>query len=278
MVSGVSIFFMCVTLFISLVLPVVLLIVYAVKNKGKQVVSAWFLGAAGFFVMQVLIRLPILSVLSLIPGFQSFVENQYVIYVLVLGFTAGLFEVVGRLVVAKIMSKNLTYERGIAAGLGHGGIEAMVLIGMTYINNLLYAVMINTGTFDLTVEQTKAIRVDVTALLSVKDALVNTQAYLFGLAGFERLLTIICHTAMSVLVCYFVYKKQTMKGVLISLILHTLLDSVGGLISGLSTPYMGNVISQNTGYVLVYAFLTVMTVVSVVIILKVKKEFKKEAN
>lgn len=277
MVSGTSIFFMWVTLFISLILPVALLIIYALKNKGQKIVSAWFLGAAGFFVLQILLRLPILSTLSLMPGFQSFAENNYVVYALILGFTAGLFEVIGRLVVAKLMSKNLTYERSIAAGLGHGGIEAMLLIGMTYINNLLYAGMINGGTFDVTVEQTAALGVDVSSLLAAKDALINTPSYLFGLAGYERLLTIICHTAMSLLVCYFVYKKQTMKGVLIALIIHTMLDCVSGLISGLSTPYMGNVITENTGYVLVYGFLTIMAAISVVIILKVKKEFKKEA-
>ena len=277
MVSGTSIFFMWVTLFISLILPVILLVVYALKNKGKKIVSAWFLGAAGFFVMQVVLRLPILSILSLMPGFQSFAENSYVVYILILGFTAGLFEVIGRLVVAKILSKNLTYERGIAAGLGHGGIEAIIIVGMTYINNLLYAGMINGGTFDMTVEQTAALGVDVSSLYAVKDALVNTPSYLFGLAGYERLLTIICHTAMSLLVCYFVYKKQTMKGVLIALLLHTVLDCVSGLISGMSTPYMGNVITENTGYVLVYGFLTIMALISVVIILKVKKEFKKEA-
>ena len=67
-----------------------------------------------------------------------------------------------------------------------------------------------------------------------------------------------------------------MKGVLISLTLHTVLDSVVGLISGLSTPHMGNVISQNTCYVLSYVFLTLMAVVSLVIIQKVKRVFHKE--
>lgn len=277
MVSGTAILFMWITLFISLILPVILLIVYAVKNKGQKIVSAWFLGAAGFFVLQMLVRIPVLNILSMQPGFQTFAENNYVVYILLLGFTAGLFEVVGRLVVAKIMAKNLTYERSIAAGLGHGGIEAMLLIGMTYINNLLYAALINSGSFDMVVEQTEAMGVDATALFAAKDALLTTPAYLFGLAGYERLLTIICHTAMSLLVCYFVYKKQTMKGVLIALVIHTILDSVSGLISGLSTPYMGNVITENTGYVLIYGFLTIMAVVSLVIIVKVKKEFKKEA-
>ena len=276
MVGGISVLFMVLTLVISLVLPVLLLIIYAVANKGKGVVSAWFLGAAGFFVMQVIIRLPILSILSILPGFQSFVENNYVIYALLLGFTAGLFEVIGRFAVAKIMSKNLTYTRSIAAGLGHGGIEAMVLIGVTYINNLLYTAMINSGTYDLMIEQTAAMGVDVSSLYAAKDALINTAPYLFGLAGYERLLTMVCHVAMSLLVCYFVAKKQTLKGVVISLVLHTILDSAAGLISGMSTPYMGEVISQNTGYVLIYSFLTLMTVLSVVIIVKLKKSFTNQ--
>lgn len=276
MVTETSIFFMSVTLFISLILPIVLLVVYTLKNKGKQIVSAWFLGAGGFFVLQILVRMPILGALSLQPGFQAFAENNYVLYVLILGFTAGLFEVIGRLAVAKIISKNLTYERSIAAGLGHGGIEAILLIGTTYISNLLYAMMINTNTFDGMVEQAKAMGADVTSLLTVKEALLTTPAYLFGLSGYERLLTMICHTAMSLLVCYFMYRKQTVKGVLISLTLHTVLDSVVGLISGLSTPHMGNVISQNTCYVLSYVFLTLMAVVSLVIIQKVKRVFHKE--
>ena len=276
MISKTSIFFMCITLVISLILPIVVLIIYAVANKGKKVVSAWFLGAAGFFVMQVILRLPILSVVSLLPGYADFVGNHYVLYSLILGFTAGLFEVVGRLVVAKLMSKALTFERSVAAGLGHGGIEAMILIGITYINNLAYTFMINSGSYDLIVEQTAAMGVDVSSLYAVKESLINTPAYLFGLAGFERILAMIGHVAMTMLVCYFVSRKQTLKGVLIALGLHTLLDSVSAILSGMSTAYMGNMISQNTGYVLIYSFLVIMSIVFAAIIISIKKRFAKE--
>ena len=275
MVSETAIMFMVITLVISLILPILMLIIYAVANKGKKVTSAWFLGAAGFFVMQVVIRLPILSVLGTMPAFLSFATEHYAIYAVLLGFTAGLFEVMGRLAVAKIMSKELTFERSLAAGLGHGGIEAMILIGTTYINNLAYSAMINSGTFEVAVAQTAAAGVDVSSLYAAKEALLGTPAYMFGLAGFERVLTMICHVAMTLLVCYFVAKKQILKGVLITLALHTLLDSVTALLNGLSTPYMGAVISQNTAYALVYGFLSVMTAVSVVIIVKVRKQFPR---
>ena len=58
MVSVFSILTCCVTLFICLFLPVLVLIGFAVKCRRQGIVSAWLLGAAGFFVTQILIRLP----------------------------------------------------------------------------------------------------------------------------------------------------------------------------------------------------------------------------
>ena len=65
MVSLASIVAMFITLAICMFVPIIALIVYAVKNKGKGVWIAWLLGAAGFFVMQIIIRMTILSILIL---------------------------------------------------------------------------------------------------------------------------------------------------------------------------------------------------------------------
>ena len=275
-VSGSSVAAMCVTLVISLILPVILLIVYAVKNKKQGVAGAWFLGAAGFFVTQILIRTPILSALSLSEGFMNFATNNYLLYAILLAVTAALFEVAGRYVSAKVFSKNLTFTKGVAAGLGHGGIEAMILIGMTYISNLLYAAMINSGTIELVIAQTESMGVDVAPIYTLIDTLVNSPAYLYLLAGYERILTMIGHTAMTLLVFYFMWKKQTLKGIGICVLFHALLDGVTVIISGLATPYLGSVISQNVSYVLIYIYLTAMAVLSVIIIRKIKAAWMTE--
>ena len=275
-VSGGSIAAMCVTLFISLILPVVALVVYAVKNRKQGVASAWFLGAAGFFLMQVVIRVPILSTLSLMPGFVSFVENHYVLYALMLGLTAALFEVVGRFACAKILNKNLTYTKGFAAGLGHGGIEAMVLIGMTYVSNLLYVAMINTGAIEGVIAQTEAMGVDVTPVYALVETLVNGPAYLYLLAGYERILAMIGHVAMTLVVFYFMSKKQTLKGIGICVLYHFVMDSMVGIIGGLATPYLGSVVSQNVSYVITYVFLTAMAAVAIVAICKIRAAWKAE--
>lgn len=276
MVGNLTIVTVSITLSISLLLPVAVMIAYGVKNKGKGVWSAWFLGAAGFFVMQIVIRIPILSLLALNPAFVEFSAKHYILYCFILAFTAGLFEMAGRYVVAKLMSKRLTYTRGIAAGLGHGGIEAMLIVGMAYVNNLIYIIMINTGQFDTIVEQTAALGVDTTSLVAVKTALVSTNAAIFLLAGYERILTLTFHVALSLLVCYFVSRKKDILGIVICLACHCVADFVSPLINGLTTPNMGSRISITTAYVMVYLFLTGVAALSILAVRKVNKKWKSE--
>ena len=273
MVSTSTLITVIITFLISSILPLVIWIVYVLKNKGKGVFTAWFLGAAGFFIMQIIIRIPILNMLALTAGFQSFVAKHYVLYCLVVAFTAGLFELIGRYAVAKVMAKNLSYEKGFAAGLGHGGIEAIIVIGMTYLNNLLYIGMINSGAFDGIVEQTAALGVDTASLIAIKDALIDTNSAVFLLAGYERILTMILHVALSLLVCYFVCKKQELKGILICLVCHWMVDFVAPLVNGMATEYMGNMISQTTAYIIVYVFLTIVAVASVMAIMNIRKKW-----
>ena len=232
MVSGLSLVAMVVTLLICMVVPIVALIVYAVKNKGKGVWLAWFIGAAGFFVMQIIIRTPILSLLSLNQGFVEFANNHYIAYVAILAFTAALFELIARVIGANILKKKRSYEVAFGAGLGHGGIEAIVLIGMTYINNLLYSAMINTGAFDAMVESTAQMGVDAAVLQATIDQYNNAVA-----TGVDEL------TGRTLLVAtidegpYFAAKRvpsahHTMGGVEISTETHVL-DTEGNWIEGL---------------------------------------------
>ena len=260
MVSTASILFCILTLFISLILPVLVLILFAARNRRQGIVSAWLLGAAGFFVTQILIRLPILTVLQSQGWFLNFAQNHLFGYAFSLAFTAGLFELAGRFGVAKIMQKKLTFHRSLAAGLGHGGIEAMILVGMTYVNNLIYIGMINSGYYDTLIAQTAGMGVDVTQLELIRAQLVGMSPSMFLLAGFERLLAMIGHLAMSVLVCYGVAHKKVGICVLMCLGIHTLIDLTAGI--SLALP-------QNIVYPIIYAILVVMAVVSVVILRKI---------
>ncbi len=275
MVSTASIVCMCIALVMTTFIPIGIMIWYCIRHKDEKVWIAALIGAAGFFVPQMLIRIPILNALSMNEGFMAFAEHHYLIYGISIAATAGLFELAGRFTTAKILDrKGITLHRAMAAGLAHGLIEAVVVVGLQYINNILYAVMINTGTFDALVEQATAqAGVDPAQFDALKDSLISTAAPLYLLGIWERAMTVILHLFLSLLVCYFVAKKRPLIGILLCLAIHTLVDSMGVIGQGLATPYLGEVISMNTMYVIVEGFITVVAIGSIFGILKLRKKW-----
>ena len=278
MVSTSVIAAVCVTLFLSLLLPIILFILYGALNRGKGVWTAWLLGAAGFFISQAVIRIPLLNLLSLNQGFLAFATDHYTLYCLMLAFTAGLFETAGRYLVARGMVKQLTFERGFAAGLGHGGIEAILIVGMTYVNNLLYILMINGGTFDQLIEQAKQLGADTSALQMTREILIGSGPGIFYLAGYERLLTMVFHVALSLLVCYFVRNKKGLQGALICLLLHGAVDFVAPFINGMASGNPESLLSPTAAYILIYGFLTIVAAASAAYILYVRKQWKGKVS
>lgn len=268
--SSLSILSIILTLIVSLILPPAFLVGYALRNKKQGIWSAWLLGALGFFVPQILIRFPILTALSRTDGFLAFAQNHTLIYGFALAFTAGLFEVVGRYAVARMLKKNLTYRRALAAGLGHGGIEAMILTGLAYVSNLVFLVMLQTGSFEATLAQTTAAGGDVTALLTAKDALMNTPWAMFLLAGFERLLAMTCHAAMSMLVCYGVHSGKAAPTIF-AFAMHVGMDSVASI-----SLMIGKGLSQATAYTIIYILLTAFTVLAIVILKTIRARWAAE--
>lgn len=254
-----------VTLFVTLILPVLILVLLARKHPGEKLCSAWFLGAAGFFVPQILIRLPLMNLLAASEGFLTFSQEHFFLYCLSLAFTAGLFELFGRFATAKLLQrKDLPFSRALAAGLGHGGIETMLLVGLTYVNNIVCLFLIRSGSFDALIAQTEAMGADVSQLLAVKDALVNTHPAMFLLAGLERMLTMVCHAGLSVLVCYGVQAKRTVQCLLLCLLLHTLLDM---------TPSFTGIFPLTTAYILIYVCIAAMAALSLFLLRRLSRRW-----
>lgn len=265
MVSTATLVFVVISLILSVGLPVAGFVALEVKYPKQGMASAWLLGAAGFFVTQMLIRLPILTILQGREWFLSFAQYNPFFYTFSLAFTAGLFELAGRFAVAKLLRRNLTFRRALAAGLGHGGIEAILLIGMTYINNIIYIFMINSGTYDTLIAQAAAAGVDASQLELIRTQLVTMPPAMFALGGFERILAMMAHTAMSMVVCFGVAKKKILPGLLVCLGIHTFIDLTAGM-----QMLAGTVLSQTAVYLIIYAILVAVAAVSLVIIRKLR--------
>lgn len=126
------------------VLPIALAVVLCVRKKG--VWKPILFGALTFCFFQVLVRIPLLQlVLRNQAWYIAFSQTQPILYALFLGATAALFEEGGRFVVMSLfLKKQRSPLDGVAFGVGHGGIEALLFAG---INAIL---MLATQTFTAT--------------------------------------------------------------------------------------------------------------------------------
>ncbi|RQD75185.1 MAG: YhfC family intramembrane metalloprotease [Candidatus Syntrophonatronum acetioxidans] len=226
MVSALSIVFMVFTLLICFALPLGL-VYYFYRKEGISLVAV-LVGALVFVVSQMLLRIPLLQYLSGMPWYQQLAGNLLLI-ALLLSVTAGLFEEVGRFLGFKyLLRRHLSWKNGIAFGIGHGGIEAIILVGLTYINNIVYSLMINRGTFD----QMIAPQLGPQMADYIKDQLINTSPDMFAAAGLERAFTIVIHIALSLVVLLAVTKGKPIF-LLYAILLHTLINFPAVIIPGL---------------------------------------------
>lgn len=217
MISSLSITFMIISLLIVFIFPIGLWIYFYKKEKISGV--AILVGALTFIISQLLLRMPILQFLQGQSWYTSMSNNIWLIS-LFLSLTAGIFEEVGRFLSFKfLLRKRLERKNAIAFGIGHGGIEAIALLGLTYVNNIVFSLMINLGAFD-------QLSGTLTPGLSdyILNTLSNTNPVMFLVGGLERIFAIIAHIAFSIIVLYGVKYKKIVY-LIYAILGHTLLNA-----------------------------------------------------
>ena len=228
-ISAASIIGMLFSLIISIGLPITLGIVVYKKTHAR--ISACFIGA-GIFVVFALILEQILHVIIL--AVNPTLQSQTVLFGLYAALAAALFEETGRLVAMKFfMKKSLDKGDALMYGVGHGGVEAILLVGRTYVNNLIISIMINTGGIQLTMSQMEPALQETT--YQQLQALWQTPAYHFYMAGVERISAIVLQICLSVLV-YKCVKTGQKKFIAGAFLLHFIVDFVTVVTAGYGLP------------------------------------------
>ena len=258
-----------VTLFISFLLPLFGGVLFPLLRRKERLTSAWLLGALGFFVPQMVVRTPLLQLLS--PHLADLSLAHPLVYGLGLAFTAALFELMGRLTVARLLKNRLTFRRSLAAGMGHGGIESILIVGIAYITNLYYISLIQSGEFDSLLPLLSQVEGAAEQMETMRQALITTPWWMFLLAGLERLLTMVCHAGLSLLVCYSLHWGKALKGSLLCLAAHTVIDSAASV-----TLFVGQGLSQAGAYAIIYSILTLMAALSVCTIITIRRRWPVE--
>lgn len=192
-------FYLFIGMLICYGIPIVGFLLFRRKKKG--VFRSFGFGMLTFIVSQLVIRIPILT--FVLPGFAWFGVMQLNpwLYGIFLGLTAGLFEETARWAAIRFCLKSRwECTDGISFGLGHGGIEAMLLVGPNYI---VYLVLSLTG----------------------GAALAPGEGLPLLMGAMERLFTMGFHIGASLIVMYGIRTGRAALFLWLALALHTISDA-----------------------------------------------------
>ncbi len=213
---------MAVSLIVAVGLPVALCIFVCRKTKAR--ISGFFIGAATFILFALILE-QILHTAVFAAAGTALTGNIW-LYALYGGLAAGLFEETGRYLAMKLcMKKTLSKQNAILYGVGHGGIEAILLVGMNCISNLLLSVSINSGQLGMLLPMAGLDQNVTQQLMTQLEVLSITPAWQFYMAGVERVSAIIFHISASYLV-YLAVKKKKISWYLLAVLAHFLLDAI----------------------------------------------------
>ena len=214
-----------VSMLLSVALPVVLTILAVRKRKVKF--TTVLAGAGVFFLFSaVLEKLVHVVLLQLIPSTSAFLTGDPLVYSLYGGFMAGIFEETGRLLAFLfLLKKAQRWVDGVGFGVGHGGMEALMIGGLGNLNNLVVAVLIATGMTNLLAGQIPA-----ATLEAVIAQFTGTPPWLFLVSGLERVMTVAIQIALSVVVLLAVrHAGWRRAGIFVlAILLHAAIDIPAG--------------------------------------------------
>lgn len=212
---------------------VVLLVAAAfifIKKKYSTSILATILGAASFFIFAMVIEQIFHSVVMLILGQELFGNTLFTaIYG---GLAAGIFEETGRFLVMKFLLKK-KYDNpfnALAYGIGHGGCEALLILGSAVISNVALSLLYNSGKLVLMLGSApEDARNQV--LLSLRELERNTNYVQFLMGDAERVSAMMIHIGLSLIVWVAVVKRKTWLYPL-AIILHALVDGIMVIVAG----------------------------------------------
>ena len=217
---------------LGIALPLIAAIIWC--KKKHEPFTTVLIGAATFLLFAIIIEKPLQAcVISLDSPVSQFVNARPVLWGIIVGLFPGVFEETGRFVAYKtLLRKRTQRETGLSHGIGHGGFEAMFILGITYIEYFVFAIMINQGSFyELMIEPIKdTLTPDVAEqITAIVEQITTFSAGTLGLALIDRFLAVLFHIGASIMVFYAVKDKKKWWLYPLAIIIHTVIDGLLGL-------------------------------------------------
>ena len=215
MVSYTTIISMFVPILFSFLLFAGLILFY--KKKTGISIKPLIIGSIGFIVVTQILE-KVLHVVVL-TNFPNYADHPW-FFGLYGGMAAGLFEELGRFILFTwLLKKHLDFKGGISFGIGWGGIEAVVLMLTMILPNMIFAFMINAGTF----ETSLAGQVPSDQLSIIKETVLNQGVSYYLLGCVERFFAVFMQMALSLFVMVAVIKRKFVY-VIYAILIHAAID------------------------------------------------------
>ena len=143
-ISGAVIVVLLIQFLFSMAVPVTA--IYIWHKKTDAAFTPFVVGAIAFFVFVMIAEQLIHGlVLGVSARMAEFILTRPWLYALYGSLLAGLFEETARLLMYRtFMKKNIAREHAVSYGLGHGGMECVMMLGAGAISNFAISMMFNT--------------------------------------------------------------------------------------------------------------------------------------
>lgn len=204
---------------LSIIIPIIAVVIYKKKNKDVHI-SSFFVGC-GTFILFALVLESLLHLVML-----PVVTDSTVLYVIYGALAAGVFEETGRFAAYKtVMKKRTDPKESVMYGLGHGGIEAIILVGVNYLSFAALAVLINSAGLDSVIALTTGGDPEIAEVARAQIEGFMSMTFGTVIVGvFERIVAMAFHTASSVIV----FESAKVKGKTylypVCILIHALID------------------------------------------------------
>src|SRR5690625_1133151 len=127
-----------------------------------------------------------------------FSAMQPVLFAVVIGLSAGVFEEMARFIIMRFFMKQRDWKSGFLFGAGHGGIEAILFVGINSVVSLFSPAVIAYSTD-------------------------------FFIGGIERFFALLLHIGLSIIVLQGVVQKK-FRYVIFAILIHGFVDSLIGIL------------------------------------------------
>jgi len=208
---------------LSFILPFAFVILWKMRHRRSIMPS--LIGALVFITFGGILKsVPNMFFIGIDSPVSRFIKGNIWVYAIYAGLMAGIFEEAGRYIAFKLFLNKHDYrESAIAYGLGHGGIECMIVLGFSMIQNFTYAQLINAGKME---EMYKTLPDEdaVNIFKDLQNSIINLTVQDCVWAGAERLSAIVLQVSLSILVFHAVWTIGKRYFLFIAVALHTVID------------------------------------------------------